>query len=37
MIIKAMSAFSSFRGQRELTHGDYLFIGQQLLRVEQTA
>ena len=25
------------RGERELAHGDYLFIGQQLLRVEQTA
>jgi pSer/pThr/pTyr-binding forkhead associated (FHA) protein len=25
------------RGERELVHGDYLFIGQQLLRVEQTA
>lgn len=24
------------RGERELGHGDYLFIGQQLLRVEQT-
>ena len=25
------------RGERELAHGDYLFVGQQLLRVEQTA
>jgi pSer/pThr/pTyr-binding forkhead associated (FHA) protein len=25
------------RGERELAHGDYVFIGQQLLRVEQTA
>lgn len=25
------------RGERELAHGDYLFLGQQLLRVEQTA
>lgn len=25
------------REERELAHGDYLFIGQQLLRVEQTA
>ncbi len=24
-------------GERELTHGDYLFVGHQLLRVEQTA
>jgi pSer/pThr/pTyr-binding forkhead associated (FHA) protein/RNA polymerase subunit RPABC4/transcription elongation factor Spt4 len=24
------------RGERELSHGDYLFLGQQLLRVEQT-
>lgn len=25
------------KGQRELTHGDYLFVGRQLLRVEITA
>lgn len=25
------------RGERELGHGDYVFIGQQLLRVEQTS
>ncbi len=25
------------RGEREMAHGDYLFLGQQLLRVEQTA
>ena len=25
------------RGERELAHGDYFFLGQQLLRVEQTA
>jgi len=25
------------RGERELGHGDYVFLGHQLLRVEQTA
>jgi hypothetical protein len=25
------------KGQRELAHGDYLFVGRQLLRVEITA
>jgi pSer/pThr/pTyr-binding forkhead associated (FHA) protein len=24
------------RGERELSHGDYVFLGHQLLRVEQT-
>lgn len=30
-------SYVRIRGERELAHGDYLFVGQQLLRVEQTA
>ena len=29
--------FVRVRGEHELSHGDYLFLGQQLLRIEQTA
>ena len=29
--------WSRIEGERELTHGDYLFLGKQLLRVEMTA
>jgi len=29
--------FLRIRGERSLAHGDYLFLGKQLLRVEMTA
>ena len=29
--------FVRIRGEQELVHGDYLFLGKQLLRVEMTA
>jgi pSer/pThr/pTyr-binding forkhead associated (FHA) protein len=29
--------FVRVRGEQELVHGDYLFLGKQLLRVEMTA